>query len=27
MNQYDLKTKKWSMIQENLIDGEGKRNA
>lgn len=27
MNQYDLKTKKWSMVQENLIDGEGKRNA
>ncbi len=27
MNQYDLKTKKWNTIQENLIDGEGRRNA
>lgn len=27
MNKYDIKTKKWERIQNNLIDGEGKRNA
>lgn len=27
MNRYDLKTKTWSRIHTNLIDGEGKRNA
>ena len=27
LNQYDAKAKKWSRLQSNLIDGEGKRNA
>ncbi len=27
INQYDLKTHSWKRIQDNLIDGEGKRNA
>ncbi|NCU03455.1 MAG: neuraminidase [Chitinophagaceae bacterium] len=27
MNRYDVATQKWSRIQTNLIDGEGKRNA
>lgn len=27
MNHYDLKTKKWSQIQDAFIHGEGKRNA
>ncbi|MFW0715994.1 BNR repeat-containing protein [Pedobacter sp. N23S346] len=27
INRYSLNTKKWSRIQNNLIDGEGKRNA
>lgn len=27
LNFYNSKTQKWSRIQENLIDGEGKRNA
>ncbi len=27
INGYDLKTKQWSRLQTNLIDGEGKRNA
>ncbi|MFT4204868.1 MAG: BNR repeat-containing protein [Chitinophagaceae bacterium] len=27
INRYDLKTKKWSNVHHNLIDGEGKRNA
>ena len=27
MNRYDLKTRRWSKLQENLIDGEGERNA
>ncbi len=27
INQYDLKTRSWKRIQDNLIDGEGKRNA
>ncbi len=27
INRYDLKSKSWSRIQDNLIDGEGKRNA
>lgn len=27
LNAYDLITKKWSRVQNNLIDGEGKRNA
>ncbi|WP_316765901.1 BNR repeat-containing protein [Pedobacter frigiditerrae] len=27
INQYDLKTKAWTRIQDNLIDGQGKRNA
>lgn len=27
MNKYEIKTKKWVRIQNNLIDGEGKRNA
>lgn len=26
INRYDLKTKTWKRIQDNLIDGEGKRN-
>ena len=27
INGYDVKEKKWSRLQSNLIDGEGKRNA
>ncbi len=27
VDKYDLKSKKWSQIQHNLIDGEGQRNA
>lgn len=27
LNQYDTSNKKWSRLQSNLIDGEGKRNA
>jgi hypothetical protein len=27
MNQYDVKTKIWTQLHNNLIDGEGKRNA
>jgi hypothetical protein len=27
MNQYDVRTKTWTTIQDNLIDGEGQRNA
>jgi hypothetical protein len=27
LNGYDAKTEKWSRIQNNLIDGEGRRNA
>ncbi|RZK58526.1 MAG: neuraminidase, partial [Pedobacter sp.] len=27
INQYDLDTKAWTRIQDNLIDGQGKRNA
>jgi hypothetical protein len=27
INQYDIKTKNWTRIQDNLIDGEGMRNA
>lgn len=27
MNMYDCKTRKWKQLQNNLIDGEGKRNA
>lgn len=27
MNQYHLKSKTWSRLQDGLIDGEGKRNA
>ncbi len=27
MNHYDLKSKKWKRVQNNLIDGEGERNA
>jgi hypothetical protein len=27
LNRYNFKTKKWIRIQDNLIDGEGKRNA
>lgn len=27
LNHYDTKTKTWSRLQDNLIDGEGKRNA
>ncbi|MEO5910988.1 MAG: BNR repeat-containing protein, partial [Pelobium sp.] len=27
MNSYDVATKKWTRLQNNLIDGEGKRNA
>jgi hypothetical protein len=27
INHYDLKTKKWSVLQEDLIDGEGERSA
>jgi hypothetical protein len=27
LNKYNLKTHKWSRLQSNLIDGQGKRNA
>lgn len=27
LNRYDVKAKKWSRLQDNLIDGEGERNA
>ena len=27
LNRYDLKTRAWSRLQDNLIDGEGQRNA
>ncbi|MET1053768.1 MAG: BNR repeat-containing protein [Pedobacter sp.] len=27
INRYDLKTGKWTQVQDGLIDGEGKRNA
>ena len=27
MNRYDVKTRKWSRVQDVLIDGERKRNA
>lgn len=27
LNRYDVKAKKWIRVQDNLIDGEGKRNA
>lgn len=27
MNHYDIATRKWSIRQQNLIDGEGERNA
>lgn len=27
INRYNLKTKAWNRVQDNLIDGEGKRNA
>jgi hypothetical protein len=27
LNQYDVKTQKWSRLQDNLVDGEGQRNA
>jgi len=27
LNQYKVKTKKWTRLQDNLIDGEGQRNA
>lgn len=27
INRYDVKEKKWTRLQTNLIDGEGKRNA
>lgn len=27
MNRYDVKSKKWTRLQDNLISGEGKRNA
>lgn len=27
MNRYDIATKKWSRLHDNLIDGEGARNA
>lgn len=27
LNRYNLATQRWTQIQENLIDGEGKRNA
>jgi len=27
LNHYDAKTKSWNRLQDNLIDGEGKRNA
>ncbi len=27
INHYDIKTKKWKQLHQNLIDGEGQRNA
>jgi hypothetical protein len=27
INKYDVTTRKWTRLQDNLIDGEGKRNA
>lgn len=27
LNHYDAKTKRWTRLQDNLIDGEGERNA
>nr|WP_319397457.1 BNR repeat-containing protein [uncultured Carboxylicivirga sp.] len=27
MQKYDIKTKKWTLLYDNLIDGEGERNA
>lgn len=27
INRYDLKTRRWSRVQDKLIDGEGQRNA
>ncbi|WP_255563672.1 BNR repeat-containing protein [Mucilaginibacter rivuli] len=27
LNRYDLKNKKWNRLQDNLINGQGKRNA
>ncbi|MGF7037584.1 BNR repeat-containing protein [Mucilaginibacter lappiensis] len=27
MNRYDTRSQKWANVQQNLIDGEGKRNA
>ncbi len=27
VNQYDIRTKQWKRLHDNLIDGEGKRNA
>ena len=27
VNRFDIKTKEWVQLQQNLIDGEGKRNA
>jgi BNR repeat-containing family member len=27
LNRYDAKTQRWSRVQNNLVDGEGKRNA
>ena len=27
VNEYDLKTKQWSRIQSNLLDGQKHRNA
>lgn len=27
MNRYDIKTRKWTQVQDSFIDGEGKRNA
>nr|WP_233173718.1 BNR repeat-containing protein [Pedobacter sp. ASV19] len=27
INQYNIKTQSWERVQDNLIDGEGKRNA
>ncbi len=27
MNRYDIKTRKWTQVQDGFIDGEGKRNA
>lgn len=27
LNRYDVKTRRWTRLQDNLIDGEGQRNA